>query len=345
MLIAARLIVIYIVAFTFGIAIAADTECSFIGETSIKNIVWTSQVGVEASANSLVKNGTEGWNSAAFSAEYIGDDGALEFTVKGTTTSRMLGFSYANIDERFERINYAVFLTSYGRLYIFENGLQKGNYSVYTDDDVIRIERKNGTITYLRNGSEIYASSIPSSGTLYADVSLYSEGASIDGAKIYGLGSVTVGAQWMDLVDVDIEKDILVKTGGTGWNSGAASVQGILGDGAVEVTVLDNDNTMAFGLSRKNDGIDYKMIDYAVYTSTNGSFYVYEEGFNKGSFGNYDQSDVFRIERQGTKVIYMHNCEPFYVSKRPSKGRLIMDVSLYSKGAQIAKAMMYGVSL
>ena len=345
MSIATRLFAIYIFVLMSSIVTAADKACSYISETSIKDVIWTDQVGVETSANSLIKKGPEGWNSAAYSAEYIGDDGALEFTVKGATTSRMLGFSYVNTDERYEWINYAVFLTSYGRLYIFENGVQKGNYSIYTDDDVIRIERKNGIVTYMRNGNKIYVSNIPSDGSLYADVSLYSEDARIDQAKIYGAGSVKASTEWMDLVEVNIEKDILVKTGGTGWNSGAASAQAIPGDGAVEFTVQDNDNTLVFGLSGSNDDADYKRIDYAVYTSANGSFYVYEEGFSKGSFGSYDTGDVFRIERQGTRVIYMRNCEAFYVSKRPSKGRLIMDVALYSKGAQIVKAMMYGVSL
>lgn len=345
MSVATRLFAICIFVFMFSVVSAADKACSYISETSIKDITWTDQAGVETNANSLVKKGSEGWNSAAYSAEYIGDDGALEFTVKGATTSRMLGFSYVNTDERFEWINYAVFLTSYGRLYIFENGVQKGNYSTYTDDDVIRIERKNGIVTYIKNGNKIYASKIPSAGALYADASLYSEGATIDKAKIYGAGSVKVSIEWTDLVEVNIEKDMLVKTGGAGWNSGAASAQVILGDGAAEFTVQDNDNTLVFGWSGKNDDADYKRIDYAVYASANGSFYVYEEGFSKGSFGSYDKSDVFRIERQGTRVIYMRNCEPFYVSKRPSKGRLITDVALYSRGGRIAKAMMYNVSL
>ena len=89
---------------------------------------------------------------------------------------------------------------------------------------------------------------------------------------------------------------------------------------------------------------DYKSINYAIFISSNGSFYVYEDGFNKGSFGDYKEKDVFRIERQGTKIIYMRNCEPFYISKQSSRGNLIADASLYSRGGRIANSIMYGVS-
>jgi len=340
-----RLAIVSMFMLLFSAISDAETDCAFIGETSIKDILWTDLAGVKTNGNNLLKTGPEGWNSAAFSSGYISDDGAFEVTVKGTSASRMLGFAYVNTDVRFEGINYAVFLTSYGRLYIFENGVQRGNYTTYNDDDVIRIERKKGVISYLKNDSEIYVSKIPSSGGLYADVSLYSEGASIDNARLFGVGSATVSAEWVDMAGVGIEKDMLVKKGGTGWNSGAASIQNIVGDGAVEITVQDNDDTIVAGLSGNNEDAGYNMIDYAIFISTNGSFYVYEDGFNKGSFGDYDKMDVFRIERQGTRVTYMRNCEPFYVSKRPSRGKLILDVSLYSKGAKITNATIYGASL
>jgi len=327
------------------VAPRAETACSFVGETSIKEIHWMDEAGVESNGNNLLKTAPEGWNSAAFSSEYITDDGALEFTAKGTSASRMVGFAYENIDNRFEGIDYAVFLTSYGRIYIFEKGIQRGNYSTYSDGDVIRIERKKGIMTYLKNGNELYVSNVPSTGNLYADVSLYSQDATINEARIYGADTATVNIEWMDMVDVNIKQEMLVKSGGKGWDSGAASIQYIPGDGAVEFTVLDNNDTIVFGLSGKNEDAGYKWINYAIYFSANGSFYVYENGFNKGSFGNYDKMDVFRIERRGRTVTYMQNCEPFYVSKLPSSGKLMSDVSLYSRGARIQKAIMYGASL
>jgi len=328
----------------FSAVAVADSGCPFIGETSVKNVQWTDLIGVSMQDNTLHKSGSDGWNSAAFSSEYIADDGAVEFTVRGATTSRMLGLDYVNADERFEKINYAVFLTSYGRLYIFENGVQRGNYSTYSDADVIRIERRNGIVSYLQNGSEIYTSSVPSTGNLYVDVSLYSEGAVINEAKIFGAGSATANIVWTDLVDAEIRQQLLVKNGSTGWHSGASSQQFIKGDGAIDFKVLNDDDTLVVGLAKNNTKGDYKGINYAIFVSANGSFYVYEDGFSKGSFGDYNEKDVFRIERQGTKITYMRNCEPFYVSKRQSRGDLIADVSLYSRGGRIANSIMYGVS-
>lgn len=323
----------------------AETACSFIGEMSENKILWTDRVGVAITGDTLSKINREGWNSAAFSSEYIANDGALEFTANGTSTSRMLGFAYVNTDERFEAIDYGVFLTSYGRLYIFENGIQRGNYSTYSDGDVIRIERKNSVISYLKNGNEIYLSKAPSSGNLHVDVSLYSEGATINNTRLYGAGHTTVAAEWMDLVDVEIKQNALVKSGGNGWNSGAASIQNISGNGGVELMVHENDDTMVFGLSKDNKDAGFKRIGYAIYVAANGDFYVYEDGFNKGGFGSYDKKDIFRVERQGSKVTYMRNCEPFYVSKVPSRGKLMVDVSLYSRGSRITNAIIYGVSL
>lgn len=326
----------------FSLNSSAAMDCAFIGETSGKEILWTDMIGVEEQGDNLVKTGPEGWNSAAFSTQHISGDGAFEFTVKGAISSRMVGFAYVNTDVRYEWIDYAVFLTSYGRLYIFENGVQRGNFTTYSDKDVIRIERKNPVVTYLKNGEKIYTSSVPSIGDLYVDVSLYSENTTVNDARIYGAGTLTEQVTWLDQVDTEIRTDALEKTGGKGWQSGAASLQYMPGDGAVEFTVRDDNDTLVFGLSRTNENAGYKDIDYAIYVSSNGSFNVYEDGFNKGSFGTYHNKDLFRIERQGSEITYLRNCEPFYVSKKPSTGRLLLDVSLYTRGAQIANAIIYG---
>ena len=336
------LIIINILMLLCSFNSSAATDCAFIGKTSVKEILWTDMIGIEEQGGSLVKTGPEGWNSAAFSIQYISGDGAFEFTIKGTRSSRMVGFAYVNTDVRYEWIDYAVFLTSYGRLYIFENGAQRGNYRSYSDNDVVRIERKNGVVTYLKNGEQIFTSSVPSSGDLHVDVSLYSENTTVDDAIIYGAGTVTEKVTWLDQVDTEIKANALEKTGGKGWHSGAASQQYVPGDGAVEFTVRDDNHTLVLGLSGTNADPGYKDIDYAIYVSSNGSFNVYEDGFNKGSFGAYHGKDIFRIERQGSEITYLRNCEPFFVSKKPSTGRLFLDVSLYSIGAQIVNAVIYG---
>ena len=137
---------------------------------------------------------------------------------------------------------------------------------------------------------------------------------------------------------------MLVKAGGTGWHSGASSQQFIQSDGAVDFTVQSNDDTLVAGFSKNKIKGDYKRIDFAIFLSANGGLYVYEHGFNKGNFGNYHKKDTFRIERQGSKVTYSRNCQPFYVSKQPSSGQLMTAVSLYSRGARISHAIMYGAS-
>ena len=69
-------------------------------------------------------------------------------------------------------IDYAIYLRNDGALVVFENGANKGTFGTYSSGDVLSVERTGSTITYLKNGSVFYTSTVASTGDLHVDTSL-----------------------------------------------------------------------------------------------------------------------------------------------------------------------------
>jgi len=143
---------------------------------------------------------------------------------------------------------------------------------------------------------------------------------------------------WTDRVGVTVENATLIKTGTTGWNSGAASVQTIPGDGAVEFSAVTTDTYRMLGLSNSNASAAYNTIGYAIYLRTDGTLSVYENGTHRGRFGTYQNTDVLRVERSGSTVVYRRNGAIFYTSAVPSTGALLADAALRDAAARFDSA-------
>ena len=139
-----------------------------------QKVTWGSLVDVAVEGDILTKTGTStGWNAGAFSQQFIpaGEDGWLEFLAYETGKTRMIGLADQDVNANYTSIDYAIYLTG-STVYIRESGADKGNVTTFKASDVFRIERKNGTIRYMKNGNVIYTSATPSSTALYADCSL-----------------------------------------------------------------------------------------------------------------------------------------------------------------------------
>ena len=149
---------------------------------------------------------------------------------------------------------------------------------------------------------------------------------------------------WTDRIGVTAEDGALIKTDATaGWGyGGAASVQSIPGDGAVEFTALETDSYRMLGLSNGNASASYDTIGYAIYVRNDGTVRVYENGTNRGDFGTYQSGDVLRVERTGSMVAYKRNGEVLYTSAVPSTGELIADAALHDLGARLDNARISG---
>ena len=86
--------------------------------------------------------------------------------------------------------SYALYLPSNGLLQIYEAGTQRvANAGSYNVGDRLRIVRTGPVIAYYRNGSLIYTSTVPSSGTLHAMGAINEVGASLGPCYVRNSGA------------------------------------------------------------------------------------------------------------------------------------------------------------
>ena len=147
---------------------------------------------------------------------------------------------------------------------------------------------------------------------------------------------------WIDLIGVSANGNSIYKTTVNGWgNGGAASSREFMGDGKVEFTAQNTQYYRICGLSTKNTNADILSIEYGIYLQGN-LIRVYEKGIDRGSFGNWQDNDVFGVERIGSTIRYLRNDVPFYVSTLPMNRPLQVDAAIYDTSASILNATLTG---
>src|SRR5260370_32439952 len=82
----------------------------------------------------------------------------------GLTTNTVIS-GYGDISFAWYNANNAI--------YIYENGTSRGSFGATGPGDVLRVERLSSTINYYQNGNLRYTSSLSSSGTLRAAMTIY----------------------------------------------------------------------------------------------------------------------------------------------------------------------------
>ncbi|SEB38883.1 hypothetical protein SAMN04489761_0368 [Tenacibaculum sp. MAR_2009_124] len=126
----------------------------------------------------LIRTAGTGWNQQGYSLVHnIPNDseGHLNFTAGANNRYRMVGLnSDPAANASYSSIDYAIYLVVNGRIYIYENGGYKGNFTNYVQGDQFKINVAcDGTVTYLKNGTVFYTSTITRSQPLYLDSSFY----------------------------------------------------------------------------------------------------------------------------------------------------------------------------
>jgi len=148
---------------------------------------WGNVVGISITSNNALKTSTSNnWTTGGFSSIQSlipGDDGYIEFTSTETNKARMVGLNDLDSDLNYTNINYAIYLTSGGKIFIYENGVNRGEKTSYATGDVFRAERIGTTIYYKKNGATFFTSAVPSKTSLRLDASFNSTGATINGLK------------------------------------------------------------------------------------------------------------------------------------------------------------------
>ncbi len=152
-------------------------------------------------------------------------------------------------------------------------------------------------------------------------------------SKIVGNGTQ---AGYKDITSgLTVSNNEITKVGGGGWAVGLATQGSFSGNGYVEFIAGSDNTPMMIGLSNSNNNAHYNTINHAIYLYWTKRLLIYENGSNKGEYGKFEIGDVFRVERIGNTIHYKRNGETFYISKTPSTGSLLGDISMHTNGAKI----------
>lgn len=298
------------------------------------SVTWTNVVRVTAAGNDLTKVDPGGtWNAGAVSVEELAGDGYVEFTTGEASTTKMCGLGNGDAGQGYVDIEFGIRLKANGGIAVYESGTQRGSgFGTYTAGDLFRVQLEGGVVSYRKNGIVFYTSAVAPSFPLRVDTSLLT-----DGATISDVALTPTTITWQNVVGLAIAGRTLTKTGATGWNAGASSVESLAGDGFVEFTSDESNRGKMAGLSNGDSDQSDADIDYAVYLRANGVAAVYEGGVARdNNVGTYAAGDTFRVEVAGGVVRYSKNGgAPFYTSTVAATGPLGIDTSFNTPGATL----------
>jgi glucose/arabinose dehydrogenase len=322
-----------------------------------EDVVWTRAEGVSVSGNSLTKTAPAGWgNAGAASTKALASgDGYVEFVASETNTYRRLGLGRSDPDLSWQSIDHSLYLRADGRLRAYERGVPRGKLASYSTNDVLRIAVESGVVTYRKNGAVLYTSRVAPGFPLLVDSSLYTTGATLTNVVVSGSlidappppppptpeGEAVV---WTNEAGVAVSGNNLTKTSVAGWgNAGAASTKVLAtSDGYVEFAASETTSYRMLGLSRTDPDRSWQSLDFALYLRADRSVLIYERGVNRGSFGSYSTNDVLRVAVEAGVVRYRRNGALLYTSRVAPGFPLMVDTSLYTRGATLTNVVVSG---
>ncbi len=223
---------------------ALYTTGATLNQVVVGTSVFSRSVNVSIAGATLTKTGTSGWTGGAVSARRLEvGDGYAEFKAVETDTDRACGLGNGDGGQSVADIEFAVRLNADGTFEVSEGGISRGSFGSYAEDDVFRVEVRDGIVSYARNGELFYTSTVAPTYPLAVDTTLDQVE-----ATLADISFVTL--LWQNAAAVSVTGETLVKTGGDGWNAGASSTTSIAdGDGWMEWTAFETNTDRIAGLS------------------------------------------------------------------------------------------------
>jgi SprB repeat len=294
-------------------------------------IVWASPTGVSLNGNQLTKTAAAGWGNAGAASVNIlaaGANGWVERTVTAPLSSEsVFGFSDVNTDAHFNTIDYGIYLGT--SVIVYENGVNRFTLGTApVAGDVLRVERTGTSVTYKRNGTVFYTSTVASSTLLMADAALNQVGAVISNANASFQDTYPV--TWTNPVSATINGNGTVTyTGTVAWTSGATGANMLPEnqDGWIQFTVANVTSTFMMSLTAFNQAPSYAASSHSLYLA-GASVFIYEYNNNIGGFGTAAVNDVYRISREGGQMKFYKNGTLFATRTVQASYPLRPDVSL-----------------
>jgi hypothetical protein len=298
-------------------------------------IEWTDMVNVDYNSQTmeLSNSGSSGWGSSgAASLNSIASktNGAYEHSITSYTRA-MLGLSNSNTNANYNTIDYAFYLNSNKRLYIYENGVYKKYLGRYYVGDKIQIERIGSTIYYKFKNAVVRTVSCNAIDPLIADIAFY--GNSKIGPVFMSQG-VDHSIFWTDMVNVNYNPSTMVlsNSGSGGWGSSGAASENYINpneDGYYTHTITTSSTRVMLGLSYTNVNANFNTINFCFYLNTQRNLDIYENGIRKISLGRYNVGDKIQIERIGNKIYYKFKNALVRSVVCNVNNQLVTDVSFY----------------
>ncbi len=314
-------------------------------------VAWASLVNVTATGGSLRKTaGCDGCQDAgAVSTQSIGSgDGYVEFTVGAVTTQRAIGLSRGNGNTTIGDIDFAVMVWPGGIVDVREGGVYRADTRAVAGDR-LRVAVVGGRVTYAKNGSVFYTSTVPPLYPLLADTALLTASATLDAVIMAsggspGSSSGPTPASWTSLVNAAGASGSIRKASGCNGcqDAGGASVQAIAsGDGYVEFTVSELNTQRAIGLSRGNTDTTFADIDFGLMVWPGGIVDVRERGLYRSDI-RATTGDRFRVSVTAGKVTYAKNGAVFYTSTSAPTYPLLVDTAFLTASGTLRDVVVAG---
>lgn len=167
----------------------STTLYDFVGqplETKLAHSVgWRYVRGVSYTYNSLKKTAaTNGFDVGTLSYATLpaGQNGYVEVTVSETTTQKKIGFTTAkNLNPSLW--DYTLYLNNTS-IDVTEGANNRGSKGTIATNDVLRMERVGTTVSYYKNGTLIYTSTVPSTTDLVVAANLKEPACTVKGINI-----------------------------------------------------------------------------------------------------------------------------------------------------------------
>lgn len=285
------------------------------GSSSLIDFDLTDVTGTTKEGSNIVKTSIDSWNAGLATVKSISGNGYISWKFTSPDVKAMIGLSTNNANHHFNTIHFGIKVEN-SVAYVFESGIQKSIIGPYVPGDEFKIQRVGSTIYYKKNNvAHSYTSS--SNSPLQGDASFYSSDTKITDFVIGG-NLVNPSSMFSELVHTTANSNSVVKTSGNGasWDAKFKTNKTIPSNGSISWTVDQNNKLIMTGLTEKTTVThpSYAFIDFAIYTHSNGRFYVYEKSKYKGHFGIYNQGDSFKVERVGSTIKYSRNGTVFYTS-------------------------------
>lgn len=151
----------------------------------------TGLVTIDCPSGAVVtKTGGTGfaWDAGVSSTQSIAGDGYLEFTASEAAKSRKLGFATAAIGVDQTLIKWGLYLKADNIIYTTELGAEVSTGLAYAAGDTLTVKRTGTVVTYLKNGTVIATSALPSAGALVVGAAALSAGATLCAIRLYSAG-------------------------------------------------------------------------------------------------------------------------------------------------------------